>query len=92
MRMGRVIGTVTLSRRMPNLERGRYIIVQPESQAALREDAPAEAGTLVVYDDLHAGFGDRISFSEGREAAMPFHPLLVPVDAYCSAIIDEVNL
>lgn len=92
MRMGRVIGTVTMSRRMPNLERGRYIIVQPESQEALRDEVPAEAGTLIVYDELNAGFGDRVSLSEGREAAMPFHPLLVPVDAYCSAIIDEVNL
>lgn len=92
MRMGKVIGTVTLSKRMPNLDRGRYIIVQPESEAALRDTAPPEDASVVAYDELSAGIGQRVSFSEGREAAMPFHPILVPVDAYCSAIIDEVNL
>ena len=92
MRMGKVIGAVTLSKRMPNLERGRYIIVQPESEAALRGEAEPDAATVVAYDELSAGIGELVSFSEGREAAMPFHPILAPVDAYCSAIIDEVNL
>lgn len=91
MRMGRVIGSVTLSRSMPNLERARFIIIQPESEAALRDEATPDATPLVAYDELQPGVGDRVCFSEGREAAMPFHPLLVPVDAYCSALLDELT-
>ena len=33
-----------------------------------------------------------IAVSEGAEATQPFRPDLKPVDAYASAILDEVNL
>jgi microcompartment protein CcmK/EutM len=44
----------------------------------------------VVYDDLGAGPGSRIAFSEGGEAAQPFYPLDKPVDAYNAAILDTI--
>ncbi len=46
---------------------------------------------IAVYDELGAGIGSRIAISEGREAAMPFHPELKPVDAYNAAILDSLN-
>ena len=33
----------------------------------------------MILDQLGAGFGQRISFSEGAEAAAPFHPEKKPV-------------
>jgi hypothetical protein len=33
-----------------------------------------------------------IAISEGAEAAQPFRPELKPVDAYCAAILDSVDL
>ena len=36
--------------------------------------------------------GSLIAFSEGAEAAQPFRPELKPIDAYCSAILDNVHL
>ena len=45
----------------------------------------------VVYDGIGAREGDRVGFSEGREAAMPFHPDKVAVDAYLACILDTVT-
>jgi hypothetical protein len=33
-----------------------------------------------------------VAFTEGREAANPFWPDAVPVDAYCALIVDSVNI
>jgi ethanolamine utilization protein EutN len=46
---------------------------------------------IVVLDELGAGLGSRIAMSEGREAAMPFHPEVKPVDAYNAAILDSLE-
>ena len=55
-----------------------------------RGEEPAEE--LPVYDELGAGLGSRIAFSEGREAAQPFHPDMKPIDAYNAAILDTIHL
>ncbi len=46
----------------------------------------------MVYDDLGAGQGSRIAFSEGREAAQPFEPDKKPIDAYNAAILDRIDV
>jgi hypothetical protein len=33
-----------------------------------------------------------VAFTEGREAANPFWPDAVPVDAYCTLIVDSINI
>ena len=43
----------------------------------------------VLYVRRHAR-GSRVGFSEGTEAAAPFHPKKTPVDAYCACILDRV--
>jgi ethanolamine utilization protein EutN len=45
--------------------------------------------SLVVYDDLGAGVGQTIGFSEGREAAQPFDPP-IPIDAVSAVLVDDV--
>ena len=96
MRIGDVIGTVTLNRVHPSLVGARWKIVVPLTAEQLTDEAPvaegAEAEDLVVYDVLGAGVGSRIAFSEGREAAQPFHPEVKPIDAYCAAILDQVRI
>jgi len=42
-------------------------------------------------DELGAGVDCRIGVSEGREAAMPFHPDIIPLDAYNAAILDTLD-
>ncbi|MDO5553892.1 MAG: EutN/CcmL family microcompartment protein [Planctomycetia bacterium] len=47
---------------------------------------------LVVYDDLNAGVGEWVAFSEGAEAAMAYYPNMKPVDACAAAIINTLEL
>jgi microcompartment protein CcmK/EutM len=92
MRIGEVIGTVTLNRRHPSLAGGRFKLVVPLSLADLVGKGGGPAEELTVYDELGAGVGHQIAFSEGREAAQPFHPAVKPIDAYCAAILDTVRI
>jgi microcompartment protein CcmK/EutM len=92
MRIGIVVGTVTLSRWHPALAGGCYKVVEPLSLENLRRRQPPEAEELIVYDELGAGVGSLVAFTEGREAAHPFLPQDKPVDAYNAAILDEVQV
>ena len=94
MKLGTVIGRVTLSKTLKPLEGGRYLLVSPFSwvQFAAGLDAPASMGTdpsLVVYDDLGGAPGHVIGYIEGREAAQPFTQP-TPVDAINAALVDEM--
>ncbi len=89
MRIAEVIGTVTLSRCHPSLQRYRWIVAVPFSLPALARGQP-DGEDLVILDELGAGAGQQLAFSEGAEAAQPFHPAKVPVDAYVACVFDQV--
>jgi microcompartment protein CcmK/EutM len=91
MRIARVVGTVTLNRCHPSYCGGGLRLAVPLSLAELRGAQP-QADEMVVWDDNGAGIGSLIAISEGAEAAQPFRPDLKPVDAYASAILDQVEL
>ena len=88
MRMGTVIGRVTLSVRTPKYRGERLLLTLPWTEKTLKGER-SYAPAIVVYDELGADVGQDIAISEGREAACPF-PNPTPVDAYCSALIDSV--
>ena len=92
MRIAEVIGTVTLNRWQPSLAGGSYRLARPLSTEELTGNATPSGEPLVVYDELGAGIGSRIALSESREAAMPFHPEVKPIDAYNAAILDTVRV
>jgi ethanolamine utilization protein EutN len=92
MRIAEVIGTVTLSRAHPSVIGFRWVLGVPFSLKALRESRPPDGEDLVIFDSLGAGNGNKIGFSEGGEAAAPFHPEKKPVDAYCACILDQVSI
>jgi carbon dioxide concentrating mechanism protein CcmL len=94
MKLGTVIGRVTLSKTVKSLEGGRFLVVSPFSreQYARGLDAPVSMGkdpSLVVYDDLGGAPGHIIGYIEGREAAQPFEQP-TPVDAINAALVDEM--
>ena len=91
MRIGDVVGTVTLNRSHPSLLGARFKLVVPLNWENLagRCDEPLEE--IAVFDELGAGVGSRIAISEGREAAMPFYPEVKPIDAYNAAILDTLD-
>ena len=94
MKLGTVIGRVTLSRTIPSYEGGRYLVVSPFTRDHFPQagEAPVTLSrdpSLIVYDALGGGLGDIIAYVEGREAAQPF-PQPTPVDAINAALVDEV--
>jgi ethanolamine utilization protein EutN len=92
MRIAEVIGRVTLSRLLPQLQGARLLIALPLPLEALTRRARIRAEDVVVYDSLGAGPGSLIGVSEGREAANPFGKNKVPVDAYCACLLDHLSV
>lgn len=92
MRIGKVVGQVTLNRAHASLAGGALRLVMPLSLEQLRDPERAISEELVVYDALSAGHGSLIAFSEGGEAAQPFYPEMKPIDAYNAAILDRIDL
>ena len=95
MRIGQVIGKTVLSVQDPACEGGRWLVVNPLDASQLNgccEKTPSLSAqpSLIVYDNIGAGEGDIIGFSEGGEATAPFpHP--IPIDALCIAIFDQIH-
>jgi microcompartment protein CcmK/EutM len=93
MRLGHVIGRVTLSRQDPAYKGGRFLIVSPLSREQFG-GAPlvpiARNPSLVVYDNLGASPGAVVGFVEGAEATAPFDQP-TPVDAINAAIVDAIH-
>ena len=94
MKLGAVIGRVTLSKAAPSLEGARWLIVSPFTREHFQRGTDAPAGlskdpSPVVYDNLGAGIGQTIGYVEAREAAQPFDQP-TPIDAINAALVDEV--
>lgn len=93
MRLGTVIGRITLSQMEPLYEGASLLIVQPLSreQFAGAPTAPlAKGSSLIVLDQLGAGQGSIIGFTEGAEATQPFTGD-APVDAYNACIVERIH-
>ncbi|HUT62305.1 MAG TPA: EutN/CcmL family microcompartment protein [Phycisphaerae bacterium] len=91
MRIARVIGKLVLSRSLPDLVPGSFLVVRPLDRQSLAGDRKGGPITLVEYDNLGARADDLTGMVEGREATQPFRPAKVPYDAYCACILDSVN-
>ncbi len=93
MRIGTVIGRVTLSKTVEELRGARWLIVSPFPRENFQKTGNPPVVTkepsVVVYDDLGGGVGQTIGFIEGREAAMPFDRP-TPIDALDAALVDTI--
>ena len=94
MKLGTVIGRVTLSKSVDLLKGGRFLVVSPFNREQFAKGLEAGAGmgtdpSLVVYDDIGGGVGDVIGYEEGAEAAQPF-AVSPPIDALNCALVDEM--
>ena len=96
MRLGLTIGTLSLVAPHAAVRGGVFRLVVPLSAADLGRpldpSAPPATEPLVAWDDLGAGDGQIVAFSEGGEAAQPFRPLDKPIDASIAALIDHLEL
>ena len=91
MRIGKVVGRVTLTSLYETLVGGRFLIVEVQDRFAIRGQPRKSGEVVVVYDHFSASSGDLIGFTESREATMPFYPeKRVPLDAYNACILESV--
>ena len=93
MRLGIVRGHVTLSPAVPELMGKTLVVLEPVTMVNLTAKNGLGGGkSLVAVDAMGAAKGQMVAFTEGREAANPFWPNFVPVDAYCTLIVDSVTI
>jgi microcompartment protein CcmK/EutM len=93
MRIGKVVGRVTLQASYETLAGGRFLIVEVQDRFSLSGETRKTSEYMVSYDHLGATDGDMIAIAESREACMPFYPeKRVPLDAYNAAILDRVEI
>ncbi|MHB8971054.1 MAG: EutN/CcmL family microcompartment protein [Pirellulaceae bacterium] len=92
MRIAKVIGTVTLNSCHPGFRGANLKLVVPLVTGDLVSDREPSDDTLVAWDQLGAGYGCYIALSEGPEAAQPFLPEVKAVDAYNTAILDQLDV
>jgi ethanolamine utilization protein EutN len=93
MRLGYIRGTLTLTPSIDSYQGRRLVVVEPVTMENLRAKNGKGGGkALIAVDELGAHEGQMVAFTEGREAANPFWPASVPVDAYCALIVDSVDV
>lgn len=93
MRLGIVRGHVTLNPAVATFRGKTLVVLEPVTMENLRAHNGMGGGkALVAIDELGAAKGQMVAFTEGREASNPFWPSPVPVDAYCSLIVDSINI
>jgi len=87
MKIGKVIGRVVCTKKIPSMEGLKLLFVQPVDQD-LADAGPA----LVAFDTARAGEGDLVMYEGGKEAAQAnpngwFNPL----DAAILGVVDAVE-
>jgi microcompartment protein CcmK/EutM len=93
MRIGIVRGHITLSPAVESFDARTLVIVEPVTMENLRAKNGQGGGkALIAIDELGAAAGQMVAFTEGSEAANPFWPTRVPVDAYLSMIVDAIDV
>jgi microcompartment protein CcmK/EutM len=93
MRLGIVRGHLTLTPAVESYRGRTLVVVEPITMENLRARNGLGGGkSLIAIDELGAAKGQVVAFTEGREAANPFWPTPVPVDAYCSLIVDSIDV
>ena len=93
MRLGIVRGHLTLNLAVPAYRGKTLVVLEPVTMENLRAGNGLGGGkALIAIDALGAAEGQMVAFTEGREAANPYWPAAVPVDAYCSLIVDSIGI
>ncbi len=87
MFLGKVVGSVWATKKTPNLEGLRFLIVHPY-------DLNNEPGTnvVVVADRLGAGVGEIVICAYGKAARSAFGDQDLSIEAAVVGIVDQVDL
>ncbi len=91
MKLARTIGTLTLSKYHPGMQSAKLRCVEILPSMDCLGDKTMGGDTIIAWDLCGAGEHDLVALAEGPEAANPFHPKTVPIDASIVALVDAVN-
>ena len=86
MRLGRVIGSLHCTKKYPELEGYKLLIVQP-----VTSDNRPTGSPIICVDTVDAGIDDVVFFVEARDAAVPLKVPLTPSDATITGIVERVD-
>ena len=87
MLLGKVIGTVVATRKEPELEGLRMLLVRD-----LDGDGKATGKTIVAIDAMDAGIGEVVLYCAGSAARQTAATKNRPVDHVIMAIVDAVQV
>ncbi len=87
MDLGRVIGTVVATQKVPGLDGIRFLVVQP-----VQPDG-SDCGKCVIAADAvqSAGPDTLVWYTGSREASIALPEPFVPVDAAIVGIVDQIH-
>jgi microcompartment protein CcmK/EutM len=85
MLLGRVVGTVVATRKEPELEGLKLLLVR-----AADVEGKATGGLVVAIDAVGAGVGEVVLYASGSSARQTAVTKDRPVDATVMAIVDQV--
>jgi len=84
--LGRVIGRVVATQRLPGLDGEKLLIVQPLDERGVRAGA-----TVVACDAVDSGLGDIVHVCDGREATLALRQPFVPIDATIVGHVEQFD-
>ena len=87
MVLGKVVGTVVASRKEPNIEGLKLLLVR-----SCDVDGTPSGGPVVCIDAVGAGLGEVVLYCSGSSARQTEVTQNRPVDATIMAIVDEIEL
>jgi microcompartment protein CcmK/EutM len=87
MLLGQVIGTVVATKKDPELEGLKLLVVK-----AADVEGKAAGGVIVAADAVGAGVGELVLFCAGSSARQTAVTKNRPVDHVVMAIVDEVSV
>jgi len=87
MFLGKVVGTVWSTKKTPNLEGVRFLIVHPYNL-----DKEPNTNIVVVADRLGAGIGETVMCAYGRAARSAIGDQDMSIEAAVVGIVDQVDL
>ncbi len=88
MQLGRVVGTVVATQKVPGLEGVKLLLVQP-----LDRNRRPQGNAVVAADGVAmAGVGELVYLVASREASLTLPETFVPVDHAIAGLVDRVDL
>ena len=88
MRIAKVIGRVWATRKLPDLEGLKLLILQPIEVTGSRP----QGDFLVAVDSQQAGAGELVYYVTSKEASFPFDRKFTALDAAVVGHIDRIDL